>query len=278
MISAESPEAICNGDYQLVLGELHVAANTLKGACWIAQHPDAEELFHAFASDLPEPRLIPLAPKSWPGLTARTQNGFLLNKDYGLMVTAGSFVDSALKEALPIASLVVEDSVNGLVMRTRDGSLVFDLLEVMSELIAVMIVNGFSLTQLSSHSPRINIDRLVVARETWRFRVGELPFLNEKDMEERFLAVRRWARNHGLPRFVFVRTPVEVKPYYLDFDSVHFVENFVRASRRTVEQSSPDTLISVVEMLPEPDRLWLPDAEGRRYTSELRIVAVDPTR
>jgi len=278
MIRAENAEAICNGDYQLVLGELHVAANTLKGACWIAQHPDPDELFRAFASDLPEPRLIPLAPKSWPGLTARTQNGFLLDKDYGLMVTSGSFVDSSLKQSLPIASLVVEESVDGLVMRTRDGSLVFDLLEVMSELIAVMIVNGFSLTTLSSHSPRINIDRLVVARETWRFRVAELPFLNERVTEDRFLAVRRWARNHGLPRFVFVRTPVEVKPYYLDFDSVHFVENFVRASRRTLEQSSPDTLISVVEMLPEPDRLWLPDAQGRRYTSELRIVAVDPTR
>lgn len=278
MIRAESAEAICDGDYQLVLGELHVAANTLKGACWIAQHPDPDDLFHAFASDLPEPRLIPLAPKSWPGLTARTQNGFLLDKDYGLMVTSGSFVDSSLKQSLPIASLVVEESADGLVMRTRDGSLVFDLLEVMSELIAVMIVNGFSLTTFSSHSPRINIDRLVVARETWRFCVSELPFINERVTEDRFLAVRRWARNHGLPRFVFVRTPVEVKPYYLDFDSVHFVENFVRASRRTLDQSSPDTFISVVEMLPEPDRLWLPDAQGRRYTSELRIVAVDPTR
>ncbi len=278
MIRAVNAQAICNGDYQLVLGELHVAANTLKGACWIAQHPAAEELFQAFASDLPEPRLIPLAPKQWPGLTARTQNGFLLDKDYGLMVTSGSFVDSPLKQSLPIASLVVEESAKGMVMRTRDESLEFDLLEVMSELIAVMIVNGFSLTPLSSHSPRINIDRLVVARETWRFRVAELPFINEKKMEDRFLAVRRWARNHGLPRFVFVRTPVEVKPYYLDFDSVHYIENFVRAARRTLEQSSPDTLISVVEMLPEPDRLWLPDAQGRRYTSELRIVAVDPTR
>ena len=28
-------------------------------------------------------------------------------------------------------------------------------------------------------------------------------------------------------------------------------------------------------MLPGPDQLWLADAEGRRYTSELRLVAVD---
>ena len=124
------------------------------------------------------------------------------------MVTSGSFVDSSLKQSLPIASLVVEESVDGLVMRTRDGSLVFDLLEVMSELIAVMIVNGFSLTTLSSHSPRINIDRLVVARETWRFRVAEHTFLKERVTEDSLFAVRRWARNQGMPRLVFFRTPV----------------------------------------------------------------------
>jgi len=28
-------------------------------------------------------------------------------------------------------------------------------------------------------------------------------------------------------------------------------------------------------MLPAPDQTWLPDAEGNRYTSELRMVAVD---
>jgi hypothetical protein len=29
-------------------------------------------------------------------------------------------------------------------------------------------------------------------------------------------------------------------------------------------------------MLPAPDELWLTDKEGRTYTSELRMVAVDP--
>jgi hypothetical protein len=275
MIRAVSEEAIRQGAYEFVLGELHVAANTLKGACWIAQHPAPEELFRAFEYDLPRPRLVPLAPKQWPGLTARTQNAFLLSKDYGLIATPDSYGVSP-KQAMPIASLVIEQSAKGLMMRTRDGVLQFDLVDVMGDLIAVAIVNSFSLTPLHSHSPRINIEKLVVARETWRFAVADLPFIHEKETENRFLAVRRWARLHGLPRFVFVRTPVEVKPYYLDFDSVIYVENFVRAARRTLEQRSPEALITVVEMLPEPDRLWLPDAQDRRYTSELRIVAVDP--
>ena len=28
-------------------------------------------------------------------------------------------------------------------------------------------------------------------------------------------------------------------------------------------------------MLPAPDQAWLTDAQGQRYTSELRMVAVD---
>jgi hypothetical protein len=31
-------------------------------------------------------------------------------------------------------------------------------------------------------------------------------------------------------------------------------------------------------MIPRLDQTWLPDAEGRRYTSEFRIVAVDQAR
>ena len=34
--------------------------------------------------------------------------------------------------------------------------------------------------------------------------------------------------------------------------------------------------ISVSEMLPGPDGLWLGDSAGRRYVSELRLLAVDP--
>jgi hypothetical protein len=33
--------------------------------------------------------------------------------------------------------------------------------------------------------------------------------------------------------------------------------------------------VTVTEMLPAPDQTWLTDAKGRRYTAELRMVAVD---
>jgi hypothetical protein len=36
--------------------------------------------------------------------------------------------------------------------------------------------------------------------------------------------------------------------------------------------------IQITEMLPRPEQAWLPDAEGRLYTSEFRFAALDLNR
>jgi hypothetical protein len=78
----------------------------------------------------------------------------------------------------------------------------------------------------------------------------------------------------NLPRFVFVKTPTEKKPFYVDFESVSAVELLAKAIRRAAGQAQ-EASIAVTEMLPDPRQTWLLDGEGQRYTSELRIVAVD---
>jgi hypothetical protein len=42
-----------------------------------------------------------------------------------------------------------------------------------------------------------------------------------------------------------------------------------------MEAGGADALITLSEMLPAQEDLWLLDAEGRRYTSELRMVVLD---
>ena len=68
---------------------------------------------------------------------------------------------------------------------------------------------------------------------------------------------------------MFVRSPEEVKPIYVDFESGLSIEMLIRLARQA-------PTISVSEMLPGPEGLWLGDAQGRRYVSELRLLAVDP--
>jgi len=58
-------------------------------------------------------------------------------------------------------------------------------------------------------------------------------------------------------------------------DSPVLLNIFTRIVRRTKDGDHPAPLITLTEMFPSHEELWLPDAEGRRYTSELRMVALD---
>jgi hypothetical protein len=126
------------------------------------------------------------------------------------------------------------------------------------------------------HSPRLTVGRAVLRRETWRVDTGALAWALEKDAGRRQRLARSWAQHHGLPRRVFALAPTELKPLYVDFDSVLLTSVLARQIRRTTE--SGGGRIRITEMLPGPDECWLLDASGNRYTSELRLTAVDLTR
>jgi hypothetical protein len=78
-----------------------------------------------------------------------------------------------------------------------------------------------------------------------------------------------------LPRHVFARSPVEPKPFYVDLQAPLMLHNLARSWRKLAGVPGGDAHLELEEMLPGPGELWLTDAEGRRYTAELRFVAVD---
>ena len=99
---------------------------------------------------------------------------------------------------------------------------------------------------------------MLVQRETWSFKTPKLPE-----------NVELWRRSQGIPERVFVRMPTEVKPIYVDFKAPVLVENL-----RHMLKKAPSFVVQ--EMFPGPEGLWLSDAEGKKYVSELRLLAVDP--
>jgi len=126
----------------------------------------------------------------------------------------------------------------------------------------------------TAHFPRVTIDRLVVSGEQWRFSGREVPLATCRDPGERFITARRWARQQRFPRWVFVRVPVERKPLYVDFHSPPSVDILTKVMRRAIQRNE-SIPVSLTEMLPNPRQCWLVDHAGRRYSSELRVVAVD---
>src|SRR5262249_38752824 len=125
-----------------------------------------------------------------------------------------------------------------------------------------------SLAHEGAHAPRLTLDNLVVNRERWMFSASAMPFLELEEAIERFAGARRFKEEHSLPRFVFVKVPEEKKPFYLDFESPTLVDIWMRRAKKAA-------WIAMSEMLPSSEQLWLVDARGEKYTSELRMAAVD---
>jgi hypothetical protein len=274
MIAAAGEDAIARGDFQLVMGECHLGANTLAASLFVNQHPAPEALVEAAGWDLGGVHMVPVEPREFGDFSARTVRALVSPQAFRLEWSRDS-LGARHWRRLSISALVVEEVGGELVVRSRDGAHELPLLDLIGDPLSVIFAHSFGVLTEGRYVPRRTIDRLVISRETWRFDPGELAFAFEKKEADRFLGLRRWARAQGLPRFVFVKVPVERKPCFVDLDSAVYAEQFAKLVRRSAEQGAPGDLVSVTEMLPEPDDLWLTDAEGRPHVSELRIVVVD---
>jgi hypothetical protein len=273
MIAAADTASIRSGDVQLILGEMHLGLNTLGVATLFSHHPEPEQLMRAFASDHSGPRIVPVVSKDW-GMTGRTSPFLATPQDLRLMLSHDACgVDST--QALAAGELTVEKGEGGLVVRSRRGKGPFPLLDVLTETLLPSLTDCFRMISPRRHTPRVSIDRLTVMRESWRFSATELSFAYIRDRSDRYLAARRWLLKHDLPRHVFVGTPVERKPFFVDWDSPILVDMFAQAIR---DCEGSENGITISEMLPDLNQLWLSDGQGQRYTSELRLVAVDIQR
>jgi len=274
MIAAPSADAIREGQSHFVLGELHASLNTINQCLFVNQHPDPELPGQWIERDLPEPMVARLAPKDWPKLTTRTQIAYISPKDCRLIVSYGS--SGVLGErAVPLSNFIVEKRNGRLVVSEPERNLRFEIIEFFADALSYLLNDGFRLLPRVPHLPRISIDRLVVVRETYSIQASEVTFAAEPMPAARFLGVRRWARAQNMPRFLFVKVPVEKKPFYVDLDSPVYVDLFCKNVHRTQESSLADTLVVITEMLPLPQDSWLVDRAQRHFTSELRMVAVD---
>ncbi len=275
LFAARDVDAFQNGEYQVVLGELHAGMNTLGWPLFIAQHPSPEDLFRGIELDRPEPRLVPVVPKGAFGDVTRVFPALIAPKDFYLGLQTGPAQLPACKY-LPIGQLVVQEEGGELILRTRDGRVKFDLLDGLGLLVESVTAGQFKIFDSDGHVPRVTIDRLIICREAWSFPVCETKFAFHDEEAVRYSEARKWTAQHRLPRFVFVRFPGEGKPVYIDFDSPVYVEILAKMVRRASGgEQAKEGSFTVSEMLPGIEQSWLPGGCGEVYTCELRMVAVD---
>ncbi|MEV4319537.1 lantibiotic dehydratase [Actinocrispum sp. NPDC049592] len=273
MISASSREAFERGEFTLVLGEFHVAVNTLRSAFQVEQHPCPQELWACLAAETPGPRLHPVLPKENAGrLSARTHPALTLDRDF-LVTLFDHTVDPARSRVLRAADLEVERSA-GRLWVTAPGEYRFDVLDVFAEMLMNLVGDRFGIFGVLPHTPRVTIGKVVITRESWMFGPDQLSFATAKNEATRFAQARQWARANRMPREVFVKAAKQKKPFYVDFDSPVYVNLFAKAVRAA--RSAPDQVpVQITEMLPATADLWLTGGPAERYTSELRLAVFD---
>lgn len=267
MIAASSLDAIHRGEYFGVLGEIH-CDNTLAASCLVTQHPDPRVLMQAASADTLDEMVISLHRPNSAWL-ARANDAFIQPHHWRYLFNDDP-PHHPLCRTLPAGMLRIIDTGSEVAVRAIDGSIQFDALELF----------GGAATEESSrlmneffrplpHAPRISLGNLVIAREQWNFVPADLPFLAQKDPARQFLDIRAWGKANGMPRRLFVKSPAERKPWFLDFDSPMLTAAFISLMKKVTGNAS----IRLTEMLPDLDHLWLTDRDGRRFTSELRLAA-----
>jgi hypothetical protein len=272
-LCAPNAQALADGEFTAVLGELHVSWLTCDSGTLTRFHPDPGALRAALHRDLGDRNLL-LYPVDFPEFTARI--AFTLDGpgDVRLAYTAAPVPDPA--QVLPLAAVTVSLVDGELAGRAPDGRS-WPLLELFGPFLSSRAVNAFKVAADGAHTPRVSIGRLVVHRQTWRTTVADCAHAADlPDEAARYLAVRRWRDRLGLPEQVFVRVGTEVKPVYVDFTSPAYVAAFVAMVRAAARTGGSEVPLTVSEMLPGPEQAWVPDGAGRRYFSELRMAIRDP--
>ena len=257
-IAAPDAGAVRRGDFQLVLGDFHGGDNPIAQGLFAHRHPQNGAVLARVASEIgPGVHLLP-PRRGVVEMTARAYPVYGVDGD--VVVTTGDEPPPRNTRAVGIGDVVVSDGR----AKDRAGSFDIPLAELLFLPIFVAAVRTFDL--VGDTEERQTLGRTVVRRATWSAPAAALP----DDPGE----LAAWARERGLPRRVFARSPLVRKPMYIDFESPALRRVLARFVAPAREHPAPFTFD---EMLPGPEECWL-ESEAGRHTSELRLVAVDLSR
>ncbi|HUC22354.1 MAG TPA: lantibiotic dehydratase [Streptosporangiaceae bacterium] len=272
-ICAESLDELNAGRFFVVLSELHVAFATNAYGASVSAHPDQPALRAALAADMGGARVRPLLPTEWPRNTSRLAFALGNSADVqlGILPAPGANPD----QLLPITAMSVSQAHGTLVAKAPDGRC-WPLTVIFAQSLSEVAVDMFKHAGTGLHTPRILIDNMVVSRETWRPKLSASGLTRGASESERYLAVRRWRHALGLPERVFVAVASEVKPMFVDLTSPQYAASLLHMLNAARAASGDEIHVVVTEMLPLPHHAWVPDAQGRRYLSELRLQVRDP--
>ena len=262
-VAARDAAAVDAGEFLCVVGDFHPGTNTLVQGLFSTRHPDREAFLDALASEWGEGLwLIP--PKSAERMRSRIMPA--MTRPHRIHVAASP--DACMPDGYHVVNvrdLLIHDGM----VTDREGTALGPVTDLLELAMFVAGVRNYQPFPVEAHAPRLTLGRTVLRRETWQVPAAATPMRPED--------AAGWARDRGMARQVFMLSPLEHKPVYVDFESRILTGIACRQFRRAAAER-PEAVVRFTEMLPGPEDCWLEDDAGLRYTSELRMVAVDLSR
>jgi len=271
-LCADSVASLARGDFSVVMGEMHAAWTAAGYAAAIVGHPEPGKLRQALRRDMAGQSIYQLLPLDWPRNVPRLAFALEDPRDVQLAFAAAPGADR--QRLVPTSSVVVRCSGSGMIAVADDGRS-WPLIEIFGRPLSEVAVEALKAAGAAPHTPRITVDRLVLARESWRMKVADCPVAAAAGEREEYLATRRWKTALGLPDHVFVKLATEVKPIFIDMTSPVYASVLAAVLRAARRDRGDEASLAVTEMLPGPGESWLPDGAGRRYVGELRLHVRD---
>ena len=262
LLSSASVDAINQGDYRIIVGEVHPAVHTLSQPVAAPFGPFNTQVNAEVEAIFQRPRVVLAdSPESyqrshidWP--LQPTYRQLVLPTGGGCVAAHQQFAAGRAKVTYTEGRLQVVDAL---------GQFSEDLLCVYPTPLHRL---GFALaaSTVAKHDQRrIWLGRALYKRASWLFSSDQLPPLKTSiDDLDHTLQWRAWAAAQGLPRYAFIKIDTEPKPLFLDFDNPLSLDGISNAL-----QSAGQVKFS--EMRPCPDELWLEQARGR-FCCEIRTT------
>lgn len=295
-LAAKDPESLASGSYHSVLNGIFSGAGlALSRFSHLHRNEDdpiASELERLWSRmDLPKGAVRAEIGYMHPG---RTANAGLRPRLFAYEIEWPGWKTSSDADRLSLNDLVVRFDSDEQRFVLRSVSRGFEVLPVLTsgvnpEGFVSFLVHigkqdqqplyyfpGFHDTRITRW-PRFRFGRTVLFRRRWVENLEEfaesMGGANATDAEF-FLQLARWRRDHGVPRHVFAHSRNDPKPFYVDLESTLFVQLLRRrmtaSSEREANEDKNANRVTLVEMLPEPDGMWIGDSEGN-YASEFLV-------
>jgi len=265
---SHSRDGVRNGDYHVVLSEIHVSLATITGAVYEWSLGEGDPV-SAFLGSQIAPSVVPVFPDSWPRNTGRTTP---IDPMPGDLRFAFADVHGVPQDTIAMTAVEVGVADGKTFAELPDGTRL-PFLEFFSFFLSIAVVDAWKSISDGPHTPRISVGRFTIARQTWRVDIAG-QFGEQVGEFESYRAVDRWRRSLGCPDRVYVKLPSEVKPFYLDFNSPILVLSFLVALRAALAKPNASSELTLSEALPEPEQAWVLDGEGSTYFGEVRMVVI----